>query len=84
MSASKDKLTGEAMRQIHALRTADDGWSITVWGDHDGQEAGWKAWSKLDAAYAEGEPGWLMTIQIADVLEFISKHPKCATTEDAK
>jgi hypothetical protein len=67
--------------EFHKLRTAGDGWAITVWADHDGQEAGWKAWGKLDALYAEGEPGWLMTIHISDVLDFIAKHPKVATKE---
>lgn len=74
--AEHDKLTGEALKQLHALRTADDGWAITVWRDHDGQEGGWKAWSKLDAKYAEGDPGWMMTIELSDVLDMLKQHPK--------
>lgn len=66
----------EAARLLHELRNADDGWCITVWHDANGDEPGpgWKAWSKLDAKYAEGEPGWMMTINIADVVEMISQH----------
>lgn len=35
------------------------GEAITVWKDHT-----WKRWHRLDAKYAEKDPGWMMTIPL--------------------
>ncbi len=42
---------------LEALRSANDGFAITVW-----KSGHWKLWQTLDAKYAEREPDWLLTI----------------------
>lgn len=61
MSASHDP-TG-LQTHLHALRNANDGYAITVWDKSPDGEAGWKLWRTLDAKYAEGSRGWVMTIE---------------------
>lgn len=47
---------------LEAARNANDGFAITVWVDSADGGAGWTLWRTLDAKYAEGSPGWVMTI----------------------
>jgi len=50
-------ILGNFEDHLSALRSADDGWAVTIWKDGT-----WKLWSTLDAKYAEREPNWLSTL----------------------
>ncbi len=54
---------------LSVLRAANDGFSLTVWDKSADGEAGWTIWSTLDAKYAEGSPGWIMTIPCSDIVK---------------
>lgn len=58
---------------LSALRNANDGFAITVWADSEDGEAGWQLWRTLDAAYAEGSPGWIMTISGDEIAAAIAE-----------
>lgn len=46
--------------------------AITIWTDSTDGPAGYKIWRKNDAYYASNDPGWIMNINIDELLEEIA------------
>lgn len=69
--------------QLTALRSANDGFVLTVWTAAEGNEAGYKIWRTLDGEYAQRDPGFAMNIPIHqlcdDLIEAIRSQPAASS-----